>query len=76
MEEGQAVWLTKRKGAQQQSVDYAENTCVGSNADSQGRYSESYLPGSESPEAESVPDVLKQLARNLHRKRDCSRVEP
>ena len=58
VQQGQAVRLAKWKRAQQQRVDYAEDTCVCANSDGEGNDGESCVPGTSGPETKSVLEIL------------------
>src|SRR5260370_13240016 len=55
----------KWQRAQQQCVNYAENTRVCANADGQRRNRQSCMPRTAGPKPQRVLEILKHLARNL-----------
>lgn len=57
--------VTERQGAQQQRIDYAEDTCTGADSDRQGKNREGCVPRPAAPESHRVSGVLCYFAGKL-----------
>lgn len=65
LEEGEATRFAKGKRTQQQSVDYGEDSGVGTDADGESEHGEDNVPGVAAPKAEGIGEILECISKQL-----------